>query len=228
MNRKVLILIGSFVFSFPVFAEPCTSRSGVGDKCQVLIEMLSPTQGAIGLVDALEKRKELQSLSEGQRKALLSKEIVPVVVAPNGKFYLLDGHHLAYALLQTDVKELNAEIEGNYSFVTTKRFWELMRLRGWVYPYDERGRGPLAPEALPSRIEDLKDDPYRSLAGQVRRRGGYKKPTVLYGEFYWANFFRPRIEMWDSLKEYDQAISKGLNLARTQEASKLPGWKGNR
>lgn len=228
MKSKLSLLLISLLLSISSFAESplCTMRSAVGAKCRVLIEKLAPTQIAVGLTEALERRKEFQRLSKEQLEKLLAKEPLPVVVAPSGRFYILDGHHRVFALWGSEVKDVSAEIEGNYSFVGTKKFWSLMKLRGWIYPFDERGQGPLAPEALPLKVSELKDDPYRSLAGQVRKRGAYNKPTVLYGEFYWANFFRTRIKMWSSPQEYEQAILKGIELARSKEASKLPGWKG--
>ena len=47
---------------------------------------------------------------------------------------------------------------------------------------------------IPKSIEDMADDPFRSLAGALRRKGGYAKDTTPFSEFLWADFLRRRIE----------------------------------
>jgi hypothetical protein len=42
-------------------------------------------------------------------------------------------------------------------------------------------------------VADLMYDPYRSLAGALRRTGGFAKDTTPYSEFLWADFLRRRI-----------------------------------
>jgi hypothetical protein len=45
----------------------------------------------------------------------------------------------------------------------------------WIHCYDPGGkRRPI--EEIPTTFEKLKDDPYRSLARDVQRRGGFAKP----------------------------------------------------
>ena len=41
-------------------------------------------------------------------------------------------------------------------------------------------------------MKDLVDDPFRSLAGELRRVGGYAKDTTPFSEFLWADFLRRR------------------------------------
>jgi hypothetical protein len=53
-------------------------------------------------------------------------------------------------------------------------------------------------------IADLIDDPYRSLAGFVRKRGGFVKTEKPYVEFAWADFFRTRVRLGD----WDAAIAR--------------------
>jgi hypothetical protein len=52
---------------------------------------------------------------------------------------------------------------------------------------NHRGRGPLDVEQLPQKVTGLTDDPYRSLAWAVRKRGGFQKTTASFSEFQWAN-----------------------------------------
>jgi hypothetical protein len=41
---------------------------------------------------------------------------------------------------------------------------------------------------IPKRVSDLVDDPFRSLAGELRRAGGFAKDTTPFSEFLWADF----------------------------------------
>jgi hypothetical protein len=102
-----------------------------------------------------------------------------------------------------------------------------MTRNGWVLLCDENGRGPRGPSALPESIADLKDDPYRSLAASVQDEGGFAKPKhdVLFLEFWWANFFRSRVEIGS---DFEAAISKAKELALSPEACGLPGYKGSK
>ena len=40
----------------------------------------------------------------------------------------------------------------------------------------------------------MEDDPYRSLAGELRTMGGFAKDSSPFSEFLWADFLRPRIK----------------------------------
>ncbi len=41
---------------------------------------------------------------------------------------------------------------------------------------------------LPKTVAKLVDDPFRSLAGELRRAGGYAKDAEPFSEFLWADF----------------------------------------
>jgi len=44
--------------------------------------------------------------------------------------------------------------------------------------------------AIPHHLQDLVDDVYRSVAGYVRKAGGFDKTRTAFAEFVWADFFR--------------------------------------
>jgi hypothetical protein len=75
-------------------------------------------------------------------------------------------------------------------------------------------------------ISDLIDDPYRSLAGELRRAGGFAKDTTPYSEFLWADFLRSRIKRKSINKDFVAAAEKALALAKSSDANYLPGWCG--
>jgi len=72
----------------------------------------------------------------------------------------------------------------------------------------------------------LKDDPFRSLAGELRRAGGFAKDTTPFSEFLWADFFRRKIKRKAVEADFSVAMKRALLLARSEEAEYLPGWCG--
>jgi hypothetical protein len=104
-------------------------------------------------------------------------------------------------------------------------FWVVLDNRGWCHPYDQNGvRRDFAD--IPDSIADLRDDPFRSLAGELRRLGGFSKETVPFSEFLWADFFRRRIKRKAIEKDFEGAMERAMRFAKAPEASYLPGWCG--
>jgi hypothetical protein len=102
-----------------------------------------------------------------------------------------------------------------------------MDRKNWLHPYDARGRRREWSD-LPEHVRDLEDDPYRSLAGEVRRAGGYAKMPTPYTEFHWADFFRDRFEPHelDGKDAFAKSLDKAIKLARSEDAAYLPGFAG--
>ena len=72
----------------------------------------------------------------------------------------------------------------------------------------------------------MADDPFRSLAGALRRRGGYAKDTTPFSEFLWADFLRRRLARKDVEKDFEAALDEAFGLAKSPDADHLPGWCG--
>jgi hypothetical protein len=114
---------------------------------------------------------------------------------------------------------------GDLRMVEKEAFWGVMDNKRWVYPYDARGeRRPF--KDLPKSVKDLKDDPYRSLAGEMRRQGGFAKDTTPFSEFLWADFLRRHIPRKVVEGHFIKALEKAKALAKTHDAIYLPGWCG--
>ena len=75
-------------------------------------------------------------------------------------------------------------------------------------------------------MADLKDDPFRSLAGELRRAGGFAKDTTPFSEFLWADFLRRRMSRKSVDADFAKAIEKSLAFAKSKDAIYLPGWCG--
>ena len=79
---------------------------------------------------------------------------------------------------------------------------------------------------IPERVSKLKDDPYRSVAGQLRRAGGFAKDTTPFSEFLWADFLRKQVRPKEIRDRFNAAVERALALAGSEDAAYLPGWCG--
>jgi hypothetical protein len=94
-----------------------------------------------------------------------------------------------------------------------------------MHPFDSKGERQHYQD-IPKRMVDLVDDPFRSLAGELRRAGGFAKDTTPFSEFLWADFLRRRIKRKTVERDFDRAMEKALRLAKSEGAGYLPGWCG--
>jgi hypothetical protein len=79
---------------------------------------------------------------------------------------------------------------------------------------------------LPKTVADLEDDPYRSLAGELRFAGGYAKDATPFSEFLWADALRRRVDTKTAKNDFETALQKALEFAKSPAAGYLPGWCG--
>jgi hypothetical protein len=79
---------------------------------------------------------------------------------------------------------------------------------------------------LPKSVDKLIDDPFRSLAGELRRAGGFAKDTTPFSEFLWAEFLRRRMKRKAVKANFEIAVKEALELAKSMDANYLPGWCG--
>ena len=101
----------------------------------------------------------------------------------------------------------------------------MLNHRGWCHPYDDEGRRRDF-GAIPSSIAKLTDDPFRSLAGELRRAGGYAKDVTPFSEFLWTDFLRRHIKRRKIEQDFTSALAKALEIAKSKDADYLPGWCG--
>lgn len=188
-------------------------------------DRLRPTQISVGLAEVAAKRRGWVTLSKKERRETLEREVFPAVRGPKEKYYIIDHHHLGLALIEENVAEVLLAVHDDLSWLSEDVFWRTMEFRAWAHPFDERGRRCQFSQ-IPRRLTDLKDDPYRSLAGDVRRAGGYAKSIAPFAEFLWADFFRPVIAMGTVKNNTKRAVNEGVKLARSAQARYLPGWSG--
>ena len=191
----------------------------------VEIASLRPTQMTVGMREVARKRAEWHKIAEREGRDFLGRQMIPAVRGPKKRLHLIDNHHLARALHEEKVEQVLVSVVADLSGLEKSEFWSFMDSRNWLHPFDAGGeRRDYA--ALPKSVNGLVDDPYRSLAGELREAGGYSKDTTPYAEFMWAAFLRRRIDAKELLKDFESALNKALKLAHGQPANYLPGWCG--
>ena len=116
-------------------------------------------------------------------------------------------------------------VVANLSMVDRDTFWTVLDSRNWMHPSDEKGhrRGY---KDIPKSVNDLvDDDPFRSLAGELRCAGRFAKDTTPFSEFLWADFLRRRIRRKLVKLDFDDALTAAMKFAKSQDAV-LPTWLG--
>ncbi len=191
----------------------------------VSISDLLPTQITVGMREVGERRRRWKEKDRKKGSTYLGTHMVPVVIGPKDRHYIIDHHHLALALQLEGVKEILVSVVADLTKLNAQSFWFTMDTRGWLHPFDDKGRRRTYKE-LPKSVRSLIDDPFRSLAGELRRVGGFSKETTPFSEFLWADFFRHRIRRKNIEKSFSHALEEALLLAKSSEADYLPGWCG--
>jgi hypothetical protein len=148
---------------------------------------------------------------------------IPGVWGCDGKLYITDHHHLGRAACEANVDTGFFFIEGDFTKLPIAQFWPKMNDAKWVHPIDQNGK-LCGFEDIPSHLVELRDDPYRSLAGYVRNDGGYDKTPTAFAEFLWADFFRTRVTIGPTRADFENAVQRAMVLAGSKEAAALPGY----
>src|SRR5258708_2729107 len=191
----------------------------------VHIAELNPSQITVGMTEAAQKPEHWRKLSGEKGEDYLGRHMIPSVLGPKGRHYIVDNHHLARAMWDEGVKEVLVTVQADLSKLSKVSFWRYLDNCALCHPYNDQGHR-VTFDDIPSSIVKLVDDPYRSLAGNLRHVGGYAKDLTPFSEFLWADFLRNRIKRKAIEKDFAMALRKALNMAKSDDASYLPGWCG--
>jgi hypothetical protein len=209
--------------------QPLPPPQKGGELLRVPIAILQPTQMCVGLAEVRSRLADFGEESVKQRQRYLCSKPVPLVRSSGGGHWMVDRHHRLRALVELDP---DAEAFG-YVVLDLEQddrravLHELAQ-RGWLYLYDGRGLGPQPPTALPSRLLDLQDDPYRSLVWKLKKEGLIEpEPLIPFHEFRWGAWLRRRPLPPFSSARLEPALPVARALVRSQAASHLAGWKGS-
>jgi hypothetical protein len=101
----------------------------------VAILDLRPTQITVGMREVKAKRKHWRDESGKQGEKFLGKHMIPVILGPKHRYYVIDHHHLARALHDEGVKDVAVTIIANLSKLDQDSFWYVMENRDWTHPF---------------------------------------------------------------------------------------------
>jgi len=191
----------------------------------VAIASLRPTQVTVGMREVEAKRREWRAKKEKKAGEFLGRHMIPVISGPKERYYVIDHHHLARALHDEGVKDVLVTVAADLRGLSRGAFWFVMENRNWTHAYDAEGRRRDYDD-MPTSVAELVDDPFRSLAGELRLAGGYAKDTTPFSEFLWADFLRRRMKRKLVERDFDRALKEALKLAKSMDADYLPGWCG--
>lgn len=203
------VIVNLIVFSE---ASKCHMNSVGGSVCTLNPKDFNPSQVGIADVEVTCKVNYLESMSKSEVTKYLSspKRMVEIIIGPDG-YYLLDGHHLSKAVndadIKDDLKEIYCLVRDNWSGFTMDEFWYNMIFNNYAWLYDEKGYAPISPEIFPQKLDDMLNDPYRTLAWLVCDAGGFAKNGTPFEDFLWANYFRTNLPL-TSFSEIKQAYKE--------------------
>ncbi|KSP84041.1 chromosome partitioning protein ParB [Pseudomonas aeruginosa] len=206
-------------------AGECSSHSPVDSWCELPLAALHPTQQNVGLLQVEDEQAKLAGKKPKALERYLRKKEIPVVIGPDGRFYLTDRHHLSSALWRLEpTREVPVKVIGHLPRVGD--FWEKMQENHWVWLHDARG-APIPPAALPNDLAGLGNDPYRALAGYAEDENAFDKDRRSYFiEFHWARYFGERMH-WRPISRASLPgdLEEALRLACEPAAKELPGYR---
>ena len=188
------------------------------------IDDLRPTQITVGLREVETQAEKLKKLAKDKDK-LVRKHVIPVVKGPKDRLYVIDHHHLCRAMLLAGSDQVSVTVVLNLARLDKNLFWFFMDNRGLVHPFDDHGKRCDYSD-IPKKMKELTDDPFRSLAGALRRKGGYAKDTTPFSEFLWADFLRRRFNRSEVEENFAATLEAAFELAKKTETDHLPGWCG--
>ena len=191
----------------------------------IAIVTLRPTQMTVGMREVKAKRRELRAREDKKAAEFLGRHMIPVIWGPRGRYYVIDHHHLARALHDEGVKDVLVTVAADLRGLEPDAFWFVMENRNWTHAFDAKGRRRDYAD-MPKSVADLVDDPFRSLAGELRVNGGYAKDTAPFSEFLWADFLRRRLKRKLLEQDFERALKAAMKLAKGKDAEYLPGWCG--
>jgi hypothetical protein len=191
----------------------------------VAILDLRPTQITVGMREVKEKCARLRERKTTKIGKFLGDHMIPVIKGPKDRLYVIDHHHLSLALHREGIRDILVTVVADLSELDMDAFWTVLDHRSWMHPYDDSGRRRTYRD-IPKSVTELKDDPFRSLAGELRRVAGFAKDTTPFSEILWADFLRRRMKRSNVEKDFKAALKEALKLAKSQDAHYLPGWCG--
>lgn len=210
---------------------PCDAAAKAGVTCTCDVRTLRPLQGAIGMEEVRDKVQKIAAKPKKEWQDLVA-DPVKVIRGPGDALFITDHHHGADAWRLAGHPIALCKIGDRPPFATEAEFWSGLIRDRLVRLADAVGN-PLTPAQLPSSLKLMPDDPYRSLAWQLRKKDGFcrsEMPQKEFAEFLWADWLRKRSELPADAVRASAAsmLPTALALARSPAAKAIPGYVGDK
>lgn len=163
-----------------------------------------------------------------------TEDMKTIVIAPNGDYYLTDGHHTFNTFWQmagggADFK-VHVVVAKDYRGLNSMdAFWGAMQIDGNTWLQDSKGND-IGVDKLPTSLGlgQFENDQFRALM-YFSRDVGWEKPKspVPFLEFYWTKELRKTLDLSDynlhSEKGYRQAIIDVSNTILDMNSDNVGG-----
>jgi len=80
-------------------------------------------------------------------------------------------------LFEEGIKEVLVIVLAKLDMLKKGAFWVYLDNRAWVHPFDKNGQRRTYYD-IPHTVAKMDDDPFRSVAGELRRAGGFAKDAT--------------------------------------------------
>lgn len=153
-----------------------------------------------------------------------------IVIAPNGHYYLIDGHHSLNAFWHMEGGgkqfKINVVVAKDYrNFTNMSQFWSAMIVDGNTWLRNSKGN-TISYKALPTSLGmgNSENDKYRSLV-YFSQGIGWDKPAtpIPFLEFYWSLELRKDL----NLAKYDLTTKDGYHQAVSDISHYLTALKSD-
>ncbi|MGB8103448.1 MAG: ParB-like protein, partial [Pseudolabrys sp.] len=94
---------------------------------------LRPTQMTVGMREVKAKREHWRDEKAKKGEKFLGKHMIPVILGPKHRHYVIDHHHLARALHDEGVKNVAVTVIANLSKLDRDTFWFVMDCHDWTH-----------------------------------------------------------------------------------------------
>ncbi len=125
------------------YLPKCDPNSPQGILGRLKLSDLKPTQNAVGMDKVKTKVAKIKDKIDKKLEDYLLQRAVPIIIGNDGRYYLIDHHHLSISLwLAKGDMEIPILVTRNWNPIEGDRFWKAMAKNNWVYPFDAMGAGP--------------------------------------------------------------------------------------
>lgn len=199
--------------------------------CKMHVDNVHPTQAQVGMDHMKKRAKKLTQgigkVREGELTHFLyqqRRKTTQFILGPGDNIYINDRHHFSSAMMNADIpyerKFVVGRIVQDWSDLSPDEFWNSMVKNKWAYLKDVDGK-PIHYSALPSRLQDLVDDPLRSFVPELFDSFVVTKLGVPFEEFFYGDFLRSQGFKLSKFKKLEDQIKAARKILEKKKGKRF-------